>query len=627
MKAHDEAVAASGKDLVQVVPVNTVHGTTPASLGLVFSYAMSVDDGRLTEKYDFVPMFLSDVDRIAERAKRPGVFLFSNYLWNVDANMMLSAAVKQANPLNVTVHGGPSTPSYEQECEDFFRDFPHVDVAVRAEGEATLVDVLDKLNLAETGSLDSLKDVPGISYRSDNGVVRLGARDRIPDLNVIPSPYLNGLFDEFGAVRASAVIESNRGCPYGCTFCDWGSATLSKVRKFDLERVFAELEWSARHRVEDASIADANFGMLRRDVDIAQCVADLRKEHGYPNTVGISYAKNQVRYLRDIIRIMAEAGILTEGKVSLQTMDANTLKVIDRENMKLSKFNELGMEFRKANLPLGVELMMGLPGSSAQSFRNDLQDCTNRDVRVQVNPTMILPNSPMNAPEYRKEHKIIATTGEYIKETATYDRNDWDNMMQLRSAYTLLDTYGLVRYVARFVRAEIGMAELEFYDQLQNDVLSNSARWPVLAGALRTMKDCMAPPGSWSFYVDEVKDYVVSKIGLPDDSCLRTVLAVQLAHLPAADRVFPHKLELEHDFTAWWRAMLDAREDGHREDWEKHVPRLREYGPAELTITDPNKICVLEVGKALSALDYNLRTWELDSPVARARTLMAARAG
>ena len=72
--------------------------------------------------------------------------------------------------------------------------------------------------------------------------------------------------------------------------------------------------------------------------------------------------------------------------------------------------------------------------------------------------------------------------------------------------------------------------------------------------------------------------------------------------------------------------MLTAREEGHREDWEAHVPSLSEFGPATITIADPNKICLLEVGKPLSALDYNLRTWELDSPVARARTTMAARA-
>ncbi len=198
--------------------------------------------------------------------------------------------------------------------------------------------------------------------------------------------------------------------------------------------------------------------------------------------------------------------------------------------------------------------------------------------------------------------------------------------MQLRSAYALLDTYGILRYVARYIRSEIGMHEIEFYDSLQIETSQHPREWPVIADALRTLEDYMAPPGSWSFVIAEVRRYVVDHMGLPENSGLRTALAVQLAHLPAADRKFPHTLNLEHDFTAWWNAMLISREEGHREDWEKHVPRLSEFGPATITIADPNKICRLEVGRSLTALGYNLRTWELDSPVARARSLMAVRA-
>lgn len=623
--AHDDQVADQGKELVQVVPVNTVHGTTPASLGLLMAYAIDYEGGRLQDKYDFVPMFLIDKPRIEERARTQGIFIFSNYLWNVELNLELSAAVKAVNPRNITIHGGPSTPSYEKDCENFFSDHSHIDITVRGEGELTFADALDKLNLSGSTHLDILETVPGLTYRTADGVHRTGNRERISDLNTIPSAYLTGLFEEFGRERASAVIETNRGCPYGCTFCDWGSATLSKVRRFDIDRVYAELEWSAEHRVEDASIADANWGMLPRDVAITQKIADLRQEYGFPNTVGINYAKNQVKYLRDIIKILADAGILTEGKISLQSMDETTLEVVDRSNIKISKYNELATEFRRAKLPLGVELMMGLPGSTSKAFHNDLQDCTNRDVRVQVNPTTMLPNSPMNEPNYRKKHGILAKAGEVLQECASYTRDEWDQMMQLRSVYALLDTYGIVRYVARYVRAETGMHEVDFYDKLQIETLGNPSDWPVIADALKTLEDYMAPPGSWSFFIEELRRYVVDHIGLSDDSGLSTALAVQQAHLPAADRKFPYVLKLEHDFVAWWSAMLDSREAGHRDDWEAQVPRLSEFEPATISITDPNKICLLEVGKSIHVLGYNLRTWELDSPVARARTVMAAR--
>jgi radical SAM superfamily enzyme YgiQ (UPF0313 family) len=617
--AHDEQMRRAGKNLVQVVPVNTQAGTTPASLGLLMAFAMDYDGGRLKERYDFVPMFLIDEERIVQRGATPGVFIFSNYIWTVEANLALSAAVKAVNPANITIHGGPSTPSYEKDCEQFFIDNPHVDICVRGEGELTFSEILDNLDIEHSGDLEALRNVDGLTYRTATGVQRTGDRERIADIDSIPSPYLTGLFEEFGSVRAGAVIETNRGCPYGCTFCDWGSATLSKVRRFDLDRVFAELEWSAKHQIEDASIADANFGMLERDVAVTEKIAELKRQYGYPRSVGINYAKNQVKYLRDIIRIMADVEILTEGKVSLQSMDETTLKVIDRSNIKLSKYNELAAEFRRAKLPLAVEIMIGLPGATVAAFRNDLQECTNRDVRVMLNTTTLLPNSPMNAPEYRAEHGIVAMPGEMLTETASYTREEWEHMNDLKMAYYLLDSYGLMRYVARYVRRETGMGEVDFYVAVLGEVKQNPQKWPVMADILSTLESYMAPPGSWALYMREVRKFLVEFMKLPEDSALETVLAVQHAHLPAADRSFPFSLELEHDFAAWWDTLLVAREEGHREDWEKHTPRLADFGPAALTIDDPNGVCITEIGKPLSYLLYSLRSWELDSPVARPR--------
>jgi radical SAM superfamily enzyme YgiQ (UPF0313 family) len=616
--AHDAKVADSGKDLVPVIPVNMDKGMAPASLGLVTAYAMEYEGGKLRERYDFVPMFLADEARIVERAATPGVFIFSNYLWTVDANLTISAAVKAVNPANITIHGGPSTPSYEKDCEMFFADNPHVDVAVRGEGEHTFADLLDKIDIY-TGDLDALENVPGISFRSSHGLVRNGDRDRIADLNTIPSPYLMGLFDEFGSVKAGAIIESNRGCPYGCTFCDWGSATLSKVRRFDLDRVYAELEWSAKHQIEDASIADANFGMLERDVDIALKIADLRKTYGFPRSVPINYAKNQVRYLRQIIEIFAKVDILTEGLVSLQSMDETTLKVIDRSNIKLEKYHEVAREFRRAKLPLAADIMMGLPGSTRISFSTDLQKCADMDIRVRANKTTLLPNSPMNEPGYRKEHGIVAKPGEILMEAASYTREDWEEMDQLRLAYYLFDVYGLLRYVARYVRRETGMGEVAFYDKVRSDVSRHPDDWPVVSTTLKTLEGYMAPPGSWSLFIAEIGRYLVDVLELADDSALRTALVVQHAHLPAPDRKFPAALELEHDYAAWQDLLLIAREEGHRDDWQDHVPRLCEFGPATLVIEDPSEVCQRDIGKAKVILDLHLHTWELESPVARPR--------
>ena len=96
--AHDDRVADEGKALIHVVPVNTIDGTTPASLGILMAYAMEWQGGRLRDKYNFVPIFLTDESRLVEPASLPSIFIFSIYVWNVENNLALSAAVKAVNP-------------------------------------------------------------------------------------------------------------------------------------------------------------------------------------------------------------------------------------------------------------------------------------------------------------------------------------------------------------------------------------------------------------------------------------------------------------------------------------------------------------------------------------------------
>ena len=91
---------------------------------------------------------------------------------------------------------------------------------------------------------------------------------------------------------------------------------MSRVRRFSLDRVFQELEWCAERQIAIASIADANFGMLKRDVEITKKIAELKHNHGFPLSVSTNYAKNTVKYLREIIEILAEAEILAEGGIT-----------------------------------------------------------------------------------------------------------------------------------------------------------------------------------------------------------------------------------------------------------------------------------------------------------------------
>src|SRR5205085_11837312 len=135
-------------------------------------------------------------------------------------------------------------------------------------------------------------DVVGITYRGVDSIIHTEDRPRILDLDRLRSPYLDGWFSsEHAMTWVAAIVETNRGCPYGCTFCDWGSATLSKIRKFDLDRLTAEMEWAAERGIQAWAVADANFGIMSRDVEVASRIVEIRERTGVPSFFGFNVAK------------------------------------------------------------------------------------------------------------------------------------------------------------------------------------------------------------------------------------------------------------------------------------------------------------------------------------------------
>lgn len=646
-RASDEAVAAhkaseavreqqTGVERTRVVPVDHRGTPTPLSLGMVVAQARSHKDGVLDQHYQFVPSWLTRTDRPVEAEERPGIYLFSNYIWSHGQNLAIAAQIKQADPFNLTIHGGPDTPKYEGDVEEYFRVNPQVDVAVHGEGEATFAELLEAL-VGSVGSgepdLTPLRDVPGLSFRLGDEIVRTEKRDRITDLDSIPSPFLTGVFDVHAAAGMTmGIIETNRGCPYGCTFCDWGSATTARVRKFDIDRVFAELEWCARHEVSRIFVADANFGIFDRDVEIAERVAALKAEHGFPKLFSTNYAKNTTKHLRHIVRTFAEAGILTQGLLSLQTMDAATLKTVRRSNIKVEKYEDLAREFRKAELPLFVDLMLGLPGATTESFRSDLQQCVNREITAKVYPTELLVNSPMNDPAYRQANRIEtsaplgslvstsrlpdgSTKRALVVSSASFDRADYDDMLRLRRAFLVAENFGVLRQISRFVRQEAGVPELDLYDDMRRTARAEPHLWPALAFAFQIVPLIGTSPVSWALVMEEARRFVTERCGVVEGSDLDTVFTVQHALLPTRAREFPIVLDLPHDYAAWHRAIIDAKDSGNF-DWEAEVPRLRDHPPGRFEIDDPFDVCGrgigFEIDEALHA------SWELASPVARA---------
>ncbi|MEU2853638.1 KedN5 family methylcobalamin-dependent radical SAM C-methyltransferase [Streptomyces syringium] len=324
------------------------------------------------------------------RSEVPDVLCFSVLGWNVRQFGALAETFKQVNPKGIVVFGGNHV---SHQAERTLRQWPEVDVIVNGEGELTIVDLLSCI----TDGGDLAK-VEGISYRDARGSVRTTAeRARIEDLDIIPSPILSGvipLHDDTGAFRYDvALLETNRGCPYHCSFCYWGGAVGQRVRSFSRERLRAELDVLARAEAETVVLCDANFGILRSDLEFVEDLVGVRRRYGYPRALETSWAKNKSHTFYEIVDIMRREGIRSSFTLALQTLSDNALATMNRRNMKINAWQDLTERLSADGMDIYAELIWGAPGETPESFLEGYDALAQHVSRIAAYPLILLPNT------------------------------------------------------------------------------------------------------------------------------------------------------------------------------------------------------------------------------------------
>ena len=585
------------------VPVFAVwqEQTGPAlSLGMLTAAARAWNDGALGAHFEIRrPERPAECLAALAAHQGPAVLLCSNYLWSVDHNLEVARRAKARCPELVVVHGGPSTPKYDADAERFLAE--HADVAhvlVRGEGEIVLCRLLEAL-AATMPALDAdrLRRVPGITFvdPSDGRVIRTGEAERVTDLDALPSPYLTGEFDHLGADAwpFAVSIETNRGCPYGCTFCDWGSATLSRIRKFPIERVLAELEWVADRGIPGVQLCDANFGIMARDVEIAEGLAELRRRRGTPTGLGFTPPKNTTRHISRILDEVMAAGYLVSTAISLQTTDEATLAAVDRSNIATDTYLALAADLRRRGHPLMGDLLLGLPGQTYEAYKADLQFFADHQIMARTWALKVLPNAPMNEPSYRERFRIRVDDRGVVASTAQMPEPDRARAVDLRTVEIIANRLGVLRHVGRFLQWDHGVAFLDLLERLLVVTGDDPGRYPLLTWLVANFDLHPTAPVGWASVYDEVGRFVAHELDLgldPWADDLRAVLAVQRALMPSPERTFPYTVELAHDYVAYHR---DATA-GLAADGRASVPSrpLAEHPPGSLTVTgDPLGLC------------------------------------
>ena len=111
----------------------------PYSTGLLWAYAQLNDT--IKSIYSLKRFFYrkQNISTIVESLDNPAVFGLSAYVWNINYNLELAKAVKDAYPECLVIIGGPGVPDKDAM---YLKKHPFIDYCIHKEGELAFTELL-----------------------------------------------------------------------------------------------------------------------------------------------------------------------------------------------------------------------------------------------------------------------------------------------------------------------------------------------------------------------------------------------------------------------------------------------------------------------------------------------------
>ena len=371
-----------------------VSTVIPLGAGLVGAYLKKKIPDISVEIFKGATPLLKAIEK-----KPPDILGLSSYVWNKNLAIAIAEYAKEINPNVLIIFGGPEIDINQYDLEFFVKKYACADLFVHHEGELALAKIVQKyieLNCNKKQLLNNISELGNCFFiDSSKNLLSSPKLPRIEDLDDIPSPYLTGIFDKFLSDPSyMPMIQTNRGCPYSCTFCQEGESYFTKVKRHSLNYVTNELNYIAERAPVSSGlwITDSNWAMYKWDEDIAKHIASLQKEKGWPSEIISSTGKANLDRIIKITKILNNTMYISN---SVQSMDNDVLKDIKRKNL-----NPTELEKNKESLR-GIrqepEIIVPLPNETKTTFFNGINKLfdSGPKQRFAVFQTLILTNTEM----------------------------------------------------------------------------------------------------------------------------------------------------------------------------------------------------------------------------------------
>lgn len=450
--------------------------------------------------HNFIQPISEDADVIDYDYDNMDCIFIGLYVWNNDYAHQLI----HRYPNKKFIVGGPDIDFYDL-------DFPdNVYAICEGEGEVPIVDVVDCLYTNQ-----SLEGIEGIWIRDNNKFIRpqkkarrIGWTDGFgkggPNfVEISHSPILDNKQEILQAVQKGAktiVFNWSLGCPYGCVYCDWGGGIHQKVRGKPIDMIKAEIDFCVP-LFKSFYIADANWGLLKTDLEVSEYLRDkmLEVDADYQNQILLHWAKNNLERVIEIKKVLAPW--LMRDHKPLQTVNQEVLKTIDR---KQPGYQDIIQAYDKADIDNDVVevptvvYILGLPGSSVRSTEDDFFTAYDTNYVTELHLLGVFPQTPLAQPDYvakynckfKKGTKISPLSGNTnivlgnlnkqqkhkdvrLISCFSFSTEDWFNILALADFFKRVEDQYFMRYARDIFCTNNFVDSREFYTPLLKRIYNN----------------------------------------------------------------------------------------------------------------------------------------------------------
>jgi len=305
----------------------------------------------------------------------------SAYIWSFELLVDVAQHYKQYRPDGLVVFGGPSARTCMMELEPYQKAGDYIDALCTGEGEGVINEILS----SGATTKEEITGIAGLAIAKDDKWINTAPRSLLIDLDVVASPYQMDLMPH----NQWGYLESYRGCPMSCSFCEWGVSGPNN-RIFSRDYIATEMR-----AMLDANVfpgifqLDAGLNLNAKGFKEFAAAAEetefFRQKMLFAHVYPSKLKEEHMTFLRSCSTPVIGLG--------LQAFDQKVLKSHSRP-AKIEHFNRVAHELAEIGV-VEVQILFALPGDTPDGFMRALDFAMALPAQVRVFHTLVLPDALM----------------------------------------------------------------------------------------------------------------------------------------------------------------------------------------------------------------------------------------